>query len=1271
MGLKHEIVKEYHPFITPDSLRQATKLMKALYESHTPTNMGFTDIEGLQYTSTIQNFGFELLSETKKIRMDKPPIEKLYEFYDVTPNISNGLTFFFDLRYSEMLEHPSQQNMMVASLKDDILIDGYSYRLLFTNGNVIQTWRSKSYGDDRMYAIQFYHTKTPPVFEECNDTGIVRRYNMSFMDQNKTTTHYYFQTDQEDVQDVIIELDHHNQFKGVPLIWICSDAFRSMPSLEEILSNNQYEESVNSPIFDIGVNGHDQYFLIKHIYENSSSYLNKKWFMKVFTNKGIFSTGTDQNINYNIPISKIEVYSASEFNTTPDSSYHIIINIDESFSKVMIHDITKWNVRKPIEDDYGYDGTTYNNPIYMWTELNEQWNPIDGVAQPLLRVIFDDTYVRTYETLCEDAVSGIHIDNGSDHSYNSIIKKNGMIHNLADFDGLPVYYKYRLSNKILHPRMTIYNIRDQFNQRNQKITKKKVSGIILDAAIPQTSLSTDTSELDEVIVYKMNKSIDEVPTYYFNDNNGKLRWTSKNALSEITFVDNQTFSNSNLLGQSNKPKFIYHGNRTFSLGVMKLDPEKETGRVFILSNDDIKYYNNGLVNDENKKPRRTFARICDIPTSFTQLIHIPNYAPTVIIDEKYMRTECSYDMTTPETIWNGLASNWLKNPPTLNHQWFHYPGNRGGDLNTWMNYGDALFYYSRWINLNPRLNLNNDTEYQFEVVNGGSGFEETDTFTFMIGGRLFDGIVNAVNNGSVTDITVIIPSDETILIPIGNLNGKKTVFNCNNVENQNASGLKISLTIPDEIWDEKYTKKRNGISLPTYKYPHVFYTFKIDEYGFTWAWEMDIDQRKWVKSSQMTGILDTNNAYDDSNTKQKRTVNAVIMDSMLMNHETNIDHNSYEQFTSSIKMIDYQYQPDELYYDKINELNINIQDGLYYIQPTENEYANIVRIERNDEVTIDKLPQFHHFNLNGYKNKACRLHYQFDNEKQPEVYIYNPNQSFKYDYETISATDVVKTKNHQITFNDYNDGIDTIITSGGNLKYDIYQYNEYEMKSELITLYSRLQAMSRENLIKHIKMNLSHTAEPLTFDDDLENIINGYYQSLTGKFFEDVLYTKEIIPDTDHIYVNKTNDVAYRWDIDSGSYYVSRYHVYSNEKLIDYIMMNTYPEYINVRNDITIFRRKGEQVIDDSVGIGLQPRGDFQIASSNIYSKKGYLNTTSVTTELLYCFSFDPSEEERINDLSDFRIFDQENNDISQNTLLIFHKEMYVFDRTWKKVIRK
>ena len=389
-----------------------------------------------------------------------------------------------------------------------------------------------------------------------------------------------------------------------------------------------------------------------------------------------------------------------------------------------------------------------------------------------------------------------------------------------------------------------------------------------------------------------------------------------------------------------------------------------------------------------------------------------------------------------------------------------------------------------------------------------------------------------------------------------------------------------------------------------------------------------------------------------------------------MNHETNIDHNSYEQFTSSIKMIDYQYQPDELYYDKINELNINIQDGLYYIQPTENEYANIVRIERNDEVTIDKLPQFHHFNLNGYKNKACRLHYQFDNEKQPEVYIYNPNQSFKYDYETISATDVVKTKNHQITFNDYNDGIDTIITSGGNLKYDIYQYNEYEMKSELITLYSRLQAMSRENLIKHIKMNLSHTAEPLTFDDDLENIINGYYQSLTGKFFEDVLYTKEIIPDTDHIYVNKTNDVAYRWDIDSGSYYVSRYHVYSNEKLIDYIMMNTYPEYINVRNDITIFRRKGEQVIDDSVGIGLQPRGDFQIASSNIYSKKGYLNTTSVTTELLYCFSFDPSEEERINDLSDFRIFDQENNDISQNTLLIFHKEMYVFDRTWKKVIK-
>jgi hypothetical protein len=107
-------IKETSPIITPDTLRKINQLNRAFYDTHTKKNFGRTDTWGSQYSGTIENFGFESLLETRKLKMEKPSLEGVFGI--------NTFKNYFDLRYSNMIETYDQQTMIEAVLKKDTFL---------------------------------------------------------------------------------------------------------------------------------------------------------------------------------------------------------------------------------------------------------------------------------------------------------------------------------------------------------------------------------------------------------------------------------------------------------------------------------------------------------------------------------------------------------------------------------------------------------------------------------------------------------------------------------------------------------------------------------------------------------------------------------------------------------------------------------------------------------------------------------------------------------------------------------------------------------------------------------------------------------------------------------------------------------------------------------------------------------------------------------------------------------------------------------------------
>lgn len=1251
-----KVPMEFSPFVGPDSLRQTTHLLKNLYDVHTKRYCGYTDINGSQYEGTLENWGSEMLLESRKLLMDRPALENIF--------IENTLDFYFDIQYSGIIDNYSQQNMLCGVLKPDTLLSNRQYSIIFNDIELVRYPRSESYSDPAVYVDEYIHTTTNPILRVIKPGGIIDDIPLKLTDESGAITHYYFHLAEDTIgmydPDNIptsgtFEVPINNSYVGFPCIWMVVNLLRTLPVIG--FNNNEF---AGKTLLEIGTNGHDNAYMYPLFNNTDEDFGEDYYVLKAVVDEYdmFYPINTDYDdadssekskldFNFSVRIKEIHLlrYDSplTDFPTqTPISD--TVIEYDKTYTKITLANFSssrttsscsgKWFFRIPQPGDVDYDGMTFKNKCYAYTDLrsfqsnmnDESFDNDEKVYG--FRVIYDDAYLHPYEGYCENAYSGIHIDTTSDYSNNGVSKKNGTIHNMGEFDGLPPYFGYQIGKTMHRAHVEMYAIRDKLNtyKYEQAAGKKQTAGIIIDSALPQNDVQKP-GEMPIVIYYDIDRLVGRTYTYTQDDPN----ISKSNNMSEITFTDPYNFGNSKMSAHSGEQKFIYHGNRHFSLGLTGFDPETEMGRVYVISNDSSSYENNQLSNIP--KSPRTFARICDIPTKFSQLVNIKGMAPTLVIDEDYVRTQASYTVDDKSTVFNkDLVDKVLKIDHNIIQQ--HVPGNP----QTIIFAMQENFY--KYINLNEYIDLTDHSEATFSVSGSGHGYAVGDTFIFYIGGISVRGRVKSVfDDGKVSEVQYmyytssgeINYSDDwsfsVALINRSNLKSEITAFTTETTNNSSTgSGLTITVTIDHDTWISTNGPTVNG-------FVDGVYCLILDAFNNVWVWLFDNDTMTLVRHNQITGNVVYNNTYENQMTLSKYTLKDVFLYDILKpvsNDCMTIKDNSYIETSKIVHDTINIFEPED-HSDKINELTINDQDCVFVIgdQIAGSQYHSIIKHERNHIVSSQKdlkIPSYSDLGYIRYTNKSNKIHFKsLSDDKQPELWLYHPMAEVTFTEKTVTTGVSRVTSENPILLSD-------IILDDENMPDDTLDHSGI--------------------LGRNIYMSDEYTTEELV---EKRNMYNDYSR--------DDLIT---IIRTDY---PKSNILVYE-----GTPYE-----YSKERIIDYLVSRitvrnrpaTYtdgPETMYRRPPVKLFRTSGSTIVTKAgEPVGPQPTGRFDNITQSRYNPNITINNRAkAIAEKIFAFRLDGVDPQT---LGSFRLYDQDDNDISEYSILLIDGYFYVFmDNEWIKV---
>lgn len=1218
--------KGFSPFVGMDALRAFNKINKSLFDVHTKRYSGFTDEKGIQYEGTVENFGSEILLEPRKMLMDKPPIGDIF--------IKDTMSFYFDINYSGFVNTYDQQNMLCAKLKKDVLLSNREYFLEFDNVEKIYIPRSKSSSDPNVYRDVFYVTSTPPKmlirYEDNTEVVELKLIDNTDVDPSNPTTKYYFHYG-ADTEDLIDEIDEDYgiiltkalTYKtiGFAFIWITCNALKTLPNVD--ITQSLYYNDL--PLLTIGNNGHDGINMylgstyggdaLVFPYMNGDGVINHtfpyKWFIKVIAkdDEAYTDNPSKKMNNYSAEIKEIHLIKYDEErdlpNETPDVD--IVITYDHEYSKMMLYanDLSDsyWSFRKPEDGEYDYDDREYMNHFYAYTKLTTfQSNSSisqDNILKAGFAISFDEKYHFLNEEYLLNTYTGIHIDNTSGSNINGIDTKYGTIHSLGDFDGLPPYFKYMLDENIRRSHLEMYSIRDKQDDPNQTILDKQVSGILIDSAMPKMTAPDIPEDAHNSIIYGTYPHYEDEMEYVYNDRVPPIN--SRNYLSEITYHDVETCGNSDMPEFRDEPKFIYHGNGLFTLDIVdELSPVDEYGRVFIISNDEAVYENNATT--ENAKPPRTFARICDIPTNYSQLIGIHGLAPIFVIDTDYVRTECNFTSDDKEIIYNldGL-DHWLGNKTvTYSGHTTYFPlvfPNivTGAPMETYF-----LMVFPKYEVLNGMIPIdfvNNTLDF---TVDSLTGYSDNSVLRIYIGGYGIDF--------KVLDGHLYLDSVPSGYIPRTNFDSRVSSYNTHLISGSFTGSTEavITITVNETIWNITEMRK-NGML-------NSGFAFRFDKDDNIWCLNLDDHETYYSFSynQKLSGEDLYSNRYDShmSNHSDKvsdafiyNTINPIENTlGMVSNNQTN---RIYTNLTNDIDVtgkIDYSYQ--------MNQSILNTQDSFYIIDPAASGNHTATSIEKC-HMTDEGLYSLQHptncdLNIAEYSNKTNKLRMTNTDKLQPSLVVYDPNCNTVNTYDTdisISNMKVISnTRNMK-----FSDVLSRDFYDGKNAIYNIYRYNEFD-DTLIVNYKENLSKYSREDLLGIVNDQFSGS-DILVHPDD-------YTNSAIVEYIIQNTFTYDI---NGEYYTNNPNSTVYR------------------------------------RNNISLF------AIKDSSLEELDFSGDVINITDEIFDERINVSEVGASAIPLFVYKLDIDEESITDETFEgFRMYDEEGNDISKYCLLIINMKKYV-----------
>ena len=963
------------PFVSPDSMRQKLHFDKALFEMHTKKQFGREDINGSQYVGTVENFGSEMLLESRKMRMMKPALNHIWRNHNVD--------YWFKMEYADELPTYDQWNMFTLVLKEDVVCDGYRTsefrypKLVFKNAHMTRVLRSECdsniKNDDGeivpfpVLKTWFIETTTPPVLKYDNT-----EYQLKVRDPHDGVVKYSWYIDDDFDQSISlddIEIQMDETFVGMPCVWIWLESYNTLPKLT--MEHNVDAQGL--PLLIYGTNNIGNTFLYPLTYFDSvisdEGYthfnlpLNDwdpiyKWQIRVHARDHLFNyEGVDLETNMNTDIEEIQyVLYPGNFIEEPGYIHTIRIPKNDHIHVTLNPDL-HWSFRKPHQGEWGYDGLRYQNFIYGYlnditTVFNDNMSHNDNVPMiPLLRVHFDDNYYNEYTALIENAISGIHVDYTSDYSDNGVIKKHGVTYNLNDFDGLPEYYYRTLDENIKHPRVTLYSIRDYVDKRNQSVNDKHISALIVDGAIQNFNENQHKSWLDSIIKYSYN--VQDPPRTYRAIDTTVL---PVNVLSDMAYIpigsdlyrevcQRYGFPEGTLvIADATIPefadledRFLYQGNLTFSTNETEFDAYTEIARVYYVNNDPSEYENN--LTSDYPKPERTLARICDIPTEFGQLVHIEGYSPTFVCDEQYVHSECEYTINDQERIQElntdihymiGHTSGGMFNQLQYPNFIFESEDELNGSLNS-RTIPDT---YRRSTNLVTYLDMPDIDTLTITAASttvGANGYtfyiardeqytdcKVGDKLSTLIGGIMIDFKVTSITNGVLTLTGYNNGTD--LRIPFANLEERISTYRMTGTTSRVTNNpILITLKISEEKWIEMSPDKQFMSNL---------FAIVRDKVGNLIEYKY-IDST-WVKGIVLSGEDVVYNPYD---------IRYLLVDGAYsIFYDRDINNTFFYDVLSIMPATSNDYTYDKLLY----ESSIRIGDTTYIDSDLQNKYYEII-----------------------------------------------------------------------------------------------------------------------------------------------------------------------------------------------------------------------------------------------------------------------------------------------------------------------------------------
>jgi len=938
------------PNVTPDSMRQKLHMDERLFNGYTPKSFGYTATNQTQYSSNIQNWGSELLLETRKLKLDRPPLGDI----QLLSTSEDAFKQFFELKYSDNRDSYEQECCVMAILKKGVLHNRKVY-LTFTNVKKVILPRALSDSENKVYPHVVWKTTSPPflhvqAYEGSEDYDVFPLVAYHTASESPTSTTYWFENTTPFGTDATLEemliasdtstistegelqtVTFETWMEELPFIWMTFDNLRSLPTI----GFNGNTGNQDWPILTAGTDGHGTHYLFPYAYGEDNTpasgvSTNTRWLIRVHP-RYVFNIGTKNDIesNQTQEIDYIEFVGYENDDPFGVDNHRGVVKVTFDNNHVRLRFVedgiwgfSHWQFRKPVDGDWDYDGTRYQNPIYGYmeygyTNTSPLLNPIFKII-PQMDVLTDDDVSR------HNVAIGIHSDTSSEYSQHAVIKKNGTIFNLGDFDGLPPYYAYKLPRDVSRSHTEMYAIKDRTDVNQNIAMNNYVAAMLIDSAIPQTKMNDIVEDAESAIVF------DYANMRTYKTIEDKIL-TANNIASDIGYINRDTFIDINKKGYQDSQKFIYHGNRIFSLGVMGLDPELETGRVYYLSNDGASYENNEIA--IASKPKRTVARICDIPTDMGQLISIKGIAPTLTIDEYYTRSEQAYTLLDRERVWQ-----IINNGVIVHDENGRYIFGAEELLDDTLSYEYMRETYFAPSILNPTITMTDglhaknealDGDYYWTIASGGVDYRVGDTVQGYIAGHIMKGVVATVDGtGSVTEVVAYNPDAPDLQIPVMNFYARDSYIDCFTIKKaqyaSKSQGLRLHLHLADHVWPYD-----SPVLMEQYiRYSHIpnLFTFQFDMLGNIWLYEyqyhedekaaialmvedLDLGQHddetdeaydtriqslwdsrddwrekylaltglSWVSVCQMTGDTITDNPYDDMDTRKNRGLFSIMM----------------------------------------------------------------------------------------------------------------------------------------------------------------------------------------------------------------------------------------------------------------------------------------------------------------------------------------------------------------------------------------------------------